>query len=166
MGQNKRHFRQAENAPLAGKDVSDKIGWGATTPTANEILVGTANIDEITNDPTSKRLLEQFHTSKPELEIEVTIDKMMNRYKKWNKRTVTSPSGRHLGHFHALFCPFKYNLEDPGDKAMLEKKRDLIINVHFIMLQIAAKNQHVYARWKNILTCMIEKDLGSAKIHR
>ena len=28
LRQNKRHFRQAENTPLAGKDVSDKIGWG------------------------------------------------------------------------------------------------------------------------------------------
>ena len=64
---NKRHFRQAENTPLAGKDVSDRISWGATTPTANEIVAGTANIDEITDDPTSKRLLEKFHTSKPEL---------------------------------------------------------------------------------------------------
>ena len=49
---------------------------------------------------------------------------------------------------------------------MLEEKRELIINVHFMMLQIAAKNQHVYARWRNILTCMIEKDLGSAKNHQ
>ena len=91
---------------------------------------------------------------------------MMNRYKKWNERTATSPSGRHLGHFHALFRPFKYDLEDPGDKVMIEEKRDIIINVHFMMLQLAAKNRHVYARWRNILTCMIEKDVGSAKIHR
>ena len=90
---------------------------------------------------------------------------MMNRYKKWNERTATSPSGRHLGHFHALFRPFKYNLDNAGDKAELKEKRELIIDVHFMMLQIAAVNSHVYARWKNILTCMIEKDLGSTKIH-
>ena len=98
-----RQFRQAENTPLAGKDVSDKIGFGATTQTVNKILEGIANINEITKDPTSKRLLEIFKTSKPELEIEVTKDKMMDRYKKWNECTAMSPSGRHLGHFHALF---------------------------------------------------------------
>ena len=49
---------------------------------------------------------------------------------------------------------------------MLKEKREIIINVHFMMLQIAAKNQYMYTRWRNILTCMIEKDLGSAKIHR
>ena len=74
---NKRHFRQAENTTLAGKDVSDRIGFSETTKTANEILEGTANIGEITEDSTSKSLLEIFKTSKPELEIEVTKDKMM-----------------------------------------------------------------------------------------
>ena len=34
-----------------------------------------------------------------------------------------------------------------------------------MMLQIAAINIHVYIRWKNILTCMIEKYFGSAKYH-
>ena len=45
LRRNNRHFRQAENTPLAGKDISDKIGFGATTKTANEILEGTANIN-------------------------------------------------------------------------------------------------------------------------
>ena len=126
----------------------DKIGFGATTKTADEILEGTADIDAITDDDTSKRLLRIFKTSKPELEIIVTKEKMMNRYKKWNERTVTSPSGRHLGHFHALFRPFKYNLNDEGDKADLEEKRELVSDVYFMMLRIAAVNSHVYARWK------------------
>ena len=34
------------------------------------------------------------------------------------------------------------------------------------MLQIAAIHSHIYKRWTNILTCMIKKDPGSAKIHR
>ena len=71
-----------------------------------------------------------------------------------------------MGHFRALFRPFKYDLGNPGDGAKLEEKRELIIDVHFMMLQIAAVNSHVYAQWKNILTCMIEKNLGSVKIHQ
>ena len=71
-----------------------------------------------------------------------------------------------MGHFHALFRPFKYDLDDEGDKANLEEKRELISDVCFMMLRIAAVNSHVYARWNNILACMIEKYLGSVKIHR
>ena len=48
----------------------------------------------------------------------------------------------------------------------VEEKRELIIDVNFMMLQIAAVNSHAYARWINIHTCMIEKDLESGKIHR
>ena len=146
MRRNKRHFRQAENTPLAGKEVIDRIGFGATTKTADDILEGTADIDAITDDDTSKRLLEIFKTSKPELEIMVTKEKMMNRYKKWNERTATSPSGKHFGHFHALLRRFKYDLNDEGAKADPEEKRKLISDVHFMMLQIAAVNSHVYAR--------------------
>ena len=69
LRRNKRYFRQAEATPLAEEAVCDTIGWGATTPTANEILAGTANIDAIITDPDSKRLLEQFYTSKPDLKI-------------------------------------------------------------------------------------------------
>ena len=34
------------------------------------------------------------------------------------------------------------------------------------MIKIAAIYEHVYKRWQEILTCMIQKDPGSAKIHR
>ena len=106
-----QYFRQAENTPLAGKGTIDSIGFGVTTTTADEILKGTADIDAIINDPTSKKLFEIF---KPELKIMITEEKMMDRYKSWNKRTATLPSSRHLGHYHALFRPFKY--ENRGDK--------------------------------------------------
>ena len=62
--------------------MSDKIGFGANTKTVNDILERTADIDAITDDPTSKHLLEIFQISKPELENQVTKDKMMDRYKK------------------------------------------------------------------------------------
>ena len=78
LRRNKRHFRQAENTPLASTAVSDAIGFGATTSIADDIIKGTADIDAITNDPTAKKLLESFKTPKPPLEIEITKEKMMD----------------------------------------------------------------------------------------
>ena len=78
LRRNKRHFRQAENTPLAGTDVSEKIGWGATTQIADDIIEGTADIDDITDDTTGKKLLEMFQTSTPALTIEITKEKMMD----------------------------------------------------------------------------------------
>ena len=106
-----------------------------------------------------------FKTSKPELGIELTKDKMMDQYKKWNEPTETSPSGRHLGHFHALFRPFEYNLEDPGDKMDLEEKREVIIDVHFLMLQIASKTPSYVWPVKKHSHLHDRDDLESAKIY-
>ena len=81
LQRNKRHFWQAENTPLVGTEVSKKIGWGATTPIADDILAGKANLNDITEDETSKKLLEIFKASRPELKIEIPKEKMMDRYK-------------------------------------------------------------------------------------
>ena len=112
----------------------------------------------------SIQLLKIFRTNKSELDIVVTKDKMMNKYRKWKEVTSTSPSGRHLGHYHALFRPFKS--ETPEEKETLETQREDIIKVHFHMLKIAAIHEHVYKRWQQILTCMIQKDPGLAKVHQ
>ena len=112
----------------------ESIGFVATTQLAYHILKGTADIYTINNDSTSRDLFEISKSSKIKLEIEVTKDRMMGRYKKWNEHTVTSPSGRHLGHFHGLFHPFRYELEDLEDKVDLEDTEELIINIYIMLL--------------------------------
>ena len=79
---------------------------------------------------------------------------MMDKYKSWGERTATSPSDRHMGHFHALFKPFKF--EDTADRVYIEEKQEPIINIHFIMLNITAMHSHTFERWHNILTCTIK----------
>jgi hypothetical protein len=89
---------------------------------------------------------------------------MMGKYKRWKKRTSTSPSGRHLGHFHALFRPLK--AKDDEERDLLEGKRQDIVELHAMMLQTSYDNEHVYKRWEYILTCMLGKNLGILRIHR
>ena len=87
----------------------------------------------------------------------------MKAYKIWKERTAISSSSRHLGHFHALIRHFK--AANDQERESLEQKQEDIIHVHFNMLFIAAIHEHLYNQWKLILTCMIEKDIGSALIH-
>ena len=75
---------------------------------ADAIIDGTADVSSVTDNPMSKALLEILKTSKDKLKIKITKEKMMKKYKIWDKRTATSLSGRHLGHYHALFKPFKF----------------------------------------------------------
>jgi hypothetical protein len=88
----------------------------------------------------------------------------MEKYRRWKERTSTSPSGRHLGHFHALLRPMK--AKDEEDRERLEGIRQEIRELHATMLQTAYDNEHVYKRWKYILTCMLGKDIGIPRIHR
>lgn len=52
LWRNIRHFKQAENTPLAEKKVINSIEFGATTSTTDEILKGIVDINAITDDPT------------------------------------------------------------------------------------------------------------------
>jgi hypothetical protein len=158
---NIRHFRQAEFTPLATLEVIIKIGFGADTDRADQILAG---IDDPTYDEWSRYLLTSMRRYSQELKIETTTEKMLNKYKRWKERTSTSPSGRHLGHFHALFRPLK--AKDDKDRDRLEGMRLAILELHAIMLQTAYDNEHVYKRWEYILTCMLGKDTGIPRIYR
>ena len=97
----------------------------------------------------SKALPEILQTSKDKLKINVTKEIMMNKYRIWDEQTATSPSGRHLEQYHALFKPFKF--EDSFEKHCIGEMREEIIKVHYIMLNITSIHSHVYKRWKKYL---------------
>jgi hypothetical protein len=107
LNRNIRHFRQAETTPLATPEVIRTIGFGADTDRAEQLLEGTGNPTDITDAEWSRYLLTSMRRHSKEIKIEITKEKMMNKYKIWKERTSTSPSGRHLGHFHAPFRPMK-----------------------------------------------------------
>jgi hypothetical protein len=73
---------------------------------------------------------------------------MMNKYKRWKESTSTSPSGRHLGHFHALFRPLKAKNDE--DRERSEGIRLEIIELHAITLQNAYDNEHVYIQMMGV----------------
>jgi hypothetical protein len=164
LQRNIRHFRQAEFTPLASPQVIEKIGFGADTDKSEKLLEGKYDPTDITDDEWSRYLLTSMKRHSKELEIEITAAKMMDKYRRWKERTSTSPSGRHLGHFHALFRPLK--AKDDDDRDRLEGIRKDIIEMHAKMLQTAYDNEHVYKRWEYILTCMLGKDTGIPRIHR
>ena len=90
---------------------------------------------------------------------------MMDRYKNQKEKTVTSVhSGCHLGHLHALFRAFTFFSDDEYNELCI--KRGAIIRLHFLELQIAAKNKYVFQGWKQIVTKMIKKDPVCPKLFR
>jgi hypothetical protein len=137
LQRNIRHFRQAEFTPLATPEVIRTIGFGANTNRAEQILNGSGDVTDITNDEWSRYLLKSMKRHSKEIKIEITTEKMMEKYRRWKERTSTSPSGRHLGHFHALFRPLK--AKNDKDRERLEGIRQDIIALH-----ATYENEHIY----------------------
>ena len=70
----------------------------------------------------SRALFELLKTSKDKLKLHIAKEKMTNKFKIWDKRTAPSLPGRHLGHSHALFKPFKF--EDNFEKHCIKEIRE------------------------------------------
>ena len=70
---------------------------------------------------------------------------MINRHKKWKEKVVTSvSSSQHLGYLHALFWAFAFSIG--VDYNEICEIQGVIIQLHYLMLAIAAKNKYVYGR--------------------
>jgi hypothetical protein len=118
--------------------VIGKIEFGADTKRAEQLLDGDKDPTDITDDEWSRYLLTSMRRHSKDIEVEITSEKMMNKYRRWKERTSTSPSGRHLGHFHALFRPMKAKYDN--DRERLEGIRQDIIELHAIMLNMYTKD--------------------------
>ena len=109
LRRNKLHFSQASDTPLATNKILDELGFSGSTETAKQILEGTATIEDIVDDEASRELLRSFQRKTTAFQLDFDSDDIIKGYRSWSEKTTTSPSGRHLGHFHALFRPFKYD---------------------------------------------------------
>lgn len=76
------------------------------------------------------------------IDTDITAEDMMNKYKQWKETSTTSPLGRHLGHFHALFRGFYFTNEEEYKTPV--QMRTGITELHWLILRIAICNRHVY----------------------
>jgi len=165
LARNRRHFRQAEDTPLASKLVQEKLTFAATSAVAEEILDGSPNLSQLTSDLQAQRILHSCQRKEPEITAEVNRGTIGERFRAWRVSTSTSPSNRHLDHYHCMFKPHgEKNNSEAGQEWKSQQGR--ILGVHSDMIQYAAKHGYCYDRWKNVTTTMIEKDPGDPKINR
>ena len=142
LQKNIRHFRQAETTPLATPEIINKIGFAADTTISEQLLEGNKDPSDITDDEWSRYLLASMKRHSKEIKVTITKEKMMEKYERWKERTSTSPSGRHLGHFHALFKPLK--AKNKKEREKLDGIRDDIIELHATMQSMYTKDGSTY----------------------
>ena len=145
-----KHFTQASETPLA----QDGAVYSIPHKTQPQHLLQLGLPD--TTEGLQKFFLR--HTKTPDIVGTITREDFTQGIKKWKEQTSTSPSGRHLGHYHAQILP-PMN-EEP------ENATAIFIYIHITLINIAIQQQLVLPRWQQVDTLCLPKDTGIPGIHR
>ena len=161
---NRLHFGQAKGTPRTDASFTREVGWMASTDSAELILNGDYTSDELTD----LQALLLKHCQSPKLDaisLQITEEQFISKFKSWNERTSTSPSGLHLGHYKALVARNDADLNTEEGETIDSQRKELI-RAHTAMLNYSLQHSYSYKRWQNVVNVMIEKDPGNSKIHR
>jgi hypothetical protein len=93
------------------------------------------------------------------LSSSISLNEMKKKYQTWNETTSTSPSGRRLGHKHALLKPDGLDRKSVKYQE-LDAARTDIWSMHHLMLNYSLRHSYCLERWKRLVTTLIEKDPG------
>ncbi len=88
--------------PFYGTQFSSQIDWEASSCQTEVILNGEYDSSKLYD--LSELLINHCRNVIPldKLNVTITEAEFISRFKTWNERTSTSPSGLHLGHYKAL----------------------------------------------------------------
>ena len=166
---NRGHFGQAQGTPFTEIPLEHHVNWTADTPTCEEILNGYHQIDTINSIPQCQALLDSCKaaTDLDLLPFEITAKEFEGKIRSWSENTTTSPSGRHLGRYKALYTKLPQNDDEieEGDISLTDKQTFIINNIVAI-INYCLRTGHVLERWKTIINTMIFKETGNYQIHR
>jgi len=166
---NRGHFGQAQGTPFTEVPLAHQVNWTADTPTCEEILAGHHHNETISAIPQCEALLKacKVATELDLLPYEITEAEFAGKIRSWKELTTTSPSGRHLGRYKALFVHIPQSTEDiPTHDISYKAKQQFIIRALVSIINFCLKTGHVLECWKTIINTMIFKETGNYQIHR
>jgi len=123
-----------------------------TSKYAQQILAGTANIDELPVEDYTKALLNHLTTKVPPSENpQLPLDHkvLIQGFKLWPERTSTSPSSQHLGIYKSLAkhfpLPKDKTEENPQPEPLnpLQSGNDMLKSI-IMMMELAVTHTHTY----------------------
>jgi hypothetical protein len=149
---NRLHFGQAKVTPFAQPDLQSIITWGADTDTVEDILSGTYIPPESVPLLCKTILLNCKHLSISNLiQPAMTLESFRGKIRKWRESTTTSPSGRHLGRYKALFAKGIYDSSTPDETTAFSDKQAAIVTVLLTIINFCISSGHVLHRWQVVV---------------
>jgi hypothetical protein len=166
MLRNRLHFGQAEGTPFTTQPLKESIDWTATSQDSELLLSGN-----YTQEIPARRCQELLQACKACTELdsvphEITMDEFRGKFNSWRENTTTSPSGRHLGRYKALFTsiPIEEDLDQPS--ITIAQKQKEIAALKLALINYCIRHSYVLDRWKRVVNVMIFKEHGNYRIHR
>jgi hypothetical protein len=159
---NKAHFGQAGNTVFASGILKEQLGYEGVNEICESLIQGKSKPNTInTMTPVVQQIIDNFYESpkSSDLPSNINFEEFSAALEKWNERTTTSPSGRHLGHCKILLRLPIYD----NNNINLSKK---ILYTYYQMVDLKSKLGKRIPRWCKVTTCMIEKVKGSPKIDK
>ena len=166
LRRNQTHFGQANSTPFNIFPLKDQIPFSGIGETSDLILDGEYN-DVNTDDITDLFIRHLQYRIEPPSDVpEMPIHTFVNKIRTWKESTSTSPSGVHLGHFHALIKPHDIPQTNEEIYAALEVKRTALLKIRTQLINYSLSHGYSFKRWQNIVNVMILKKPGDTRIHR
>jgi Reverse transcriptase (RNA-dependent DNA polymerase) len=164
IDRNVGHFAQANSTPFAQNPILECLGYKGVNENSNILINGDEMPEALNNQPEYvQAILNKLNDGNnlPPFEETITFDEFKQGLCKWRERTITSPSGRHLGHYKLLTRLIV--LDEDDDNINLS---DTVLKVYFDIAIITARLGRALTRWTKISTCMIEKVKGLPRIDK
>lgn len=164
---NRLHFGQAEGTPFTVSPLREDVDWAASSLPSDQILQGDYQINS-----SFRQCHELLQACKSVVEIdslpaELLIEEFKSKIQSWRESTTTSPSGRHLGRYKALFAQGAPAEDTESEhETLLATKQEAISKLILALINYCLRNNHVLTRWKTIVNVMIPKEPQNLKIHR
>jgi len=152
LKQHRQHFSQAAGTPFTVALLRELINDECTSEYAQQILNGTANINDLPIDEYTKDLLTQLKTKISPTEnptLPLDTEALIKGFKVWPERTSTSPSGRHLGIYKSLakhFPPPKDKTKEEIDLTPPDplQSSNNILKLIIMMMELAVAHTHTF----------------------
>jgi hypothetical protein len=146
---NRVHFGQAQGSPFMVPPLSEDLNLDGATSSADMILEGTydsSRFAEITWLVISQLRESKYAICAP-LTTKISDTEYINKIKHWKESTSASPSGMHLGHYHAMVAHHEYSgLTDSLKKNELDWKQSAIRAPHLALTTYALTHGYSFER--------------------
>lgn len=169
MLRNRLHFGQAQGTPFTQPPLQNDFDWPASSAAAERALNGSYYQTLSTPQCTELLAACKARTNLDSITHEMTLAEFRGKIRSWRESTTTSPSGRHLGRYKALFKDMVEDENSDGSDSQapnLATQQESIARLKLSLMNYCIRNTYVLERWKTVVNVMIFKEHSNFKIHR